>query len=686
VTTESAGGKYLDIVSEMMNRLRDDQWPHIRAAAELVAGALANGRDFHAFGSGHSHMLAEEVFYRAGGLVRVRPILSDKLMLHVDAAESTVLERQPGMADELLTSHPMQRGDVLLVASNSGSNAVASRLAQLARELGVGVIAITSLRHATSAEARPNDLPRLHELADVAIDNGGVVGDAAVDIEGFDRMVGPTSTVIGAAIVNAMVAEAVELMVRRGTPPDVYKSSNVEGGDAVNRGFLPTAGVPTATNSPFKIRGVIEGFYGQPWTHEQRLDMIDFISNRGMNTFAYAPKDDPLMRHNWRQPYEGAELARLSELAAACRDNAVDLLYCLSPGLSIRYSSADDVDALTRKLESVADLGVSFFGLLLDDIPPTLQQDADRAAFTDLVDAHISLTERVFGRFQTDQRLIVCPTQYWGRGDEDYISRLGAGIDPRIDIFWTGRAICSPTLDLSDAATFSRATNRPPTYWDNYPVNDVAMTNELHVGPYRGRDRHLYRFSNGVIANGMELFESSKIAFATISDYLRDPDGYEPEESWRRALRDVVGDDDMEAYALFADNVRSSALATDDAPIITAALAAFMFESEHGGGPVAASADLMRLSDQLLSAADHLLRGPVHNRALVDEARPWIQAFETGAQALHCMAELAATDRLSRDGLRELLPYLHRLRELRVRVFGDVVDMTLTEFTRGGTA
>ena len=331
--------------------------------------------------------------------------------------------------------------------------------------------------------------------------------------------------------------------------------------------------------APFKVRGVIEGFYGRPWSHDQRLDLIDFISRHGMNTFAYAPKDDPLLRRQWRTLYSGEDLDRVSELVERSKTRGVDFIFCLSPGLSIEYSSTDDRRALGAKLESVASLGVSWFGLLLDDIPLSLQHQSDREAFAELADAHISLISEVYAQLDATRKLIVCPTVYWGRGDEEYIRRLGDAIDPRIDLFWTGAAICSPRLDLLDAATFTRAANRPPTYWDNYPVNDVAMSHELHIGPYRGRDRHLYRFANGVIANGMELFESSKIAFATIADYLRDPEAYDPEESWRRAIDEVAGKEHADAFVLFADNVRSSALATDDAPIVTAAITEFLFES-----------------------------------------------------------------------------------------------------------
>ena len=233
----SAGRRYLAIAGSLVERLATTEWPRIEAAATAMADALAAGHVLHAFGSGHSHMLAEEMFYRAGGLVRVRPILFDGLMLHASALLSTALERLPGLAAALVDDHPMEVGDVLVIASNSGSNAVTVDLARLARAAGVWVIAITSLGHATSPQARAKGGPRLHEIADLVIDNGGVVGDAAVQIEGLATRVAPTSTVVGAAIVEALVAEVVERLVARGIVPEVYASSNVAGGDAANARF-----------------------------------------------------------------------------------------------------------------------------------------------------------------------------------------------------------------------------------------------------------------------------------------------------------------------------------------------------------------------------------------------------------------------------------------------------------------
>lgn len=448
----------------------------------------------------------------------------------------------------------------------------------------------------------------------------------------------------------------------------------------IDTSSLGAQGRPDRTGSPFAIRGVIEGFYGPPWTHEQRLRCIDLMGARGMGTYMYAPKDDPLLRRDWRMPYDGDALARLQELVDRCTTAGMELAWCISPGLSIRYSDVADTEALLDKLRSVAALGIRHLGLFLDDIPRDLQHPEDIAAYPDLVSAHVDLVQRVFAGLPAGCRLIVCPLVYWGRGTEPYIAALGAGIDPRIDLFWTGRAICSPTLDLADAATFTRTALRPPTYWDNYPVNDVAMSYELHIGPYRGRDPLLWRSSTGIIANPMELAEASLIPLATIADYLADPEGYDPEDSWQRAIRDVAGDADAEHFALFADNVRSSCLATDDAPIVLATLERGLSRLGRGED-AAAAAELGTLADRLLTAAAHLLRGPVTNRALRDECRPWLEVFELGAQALRRMADLVAEGRLGTDGPAELRPFQIRLRRARARVYGDVLEMTLSDLT-----
>jgi hyaluronoglucosaminidase len=175
----------------------------------------------------------------------------------------------------------------------------------------------------------------------------------------------------------------------------------------------------------------------------------------------------------------------------------------------------------------------------------------------------------------------------------------------------------------------------------------------------------------------MELFEASKIPLATVADYLRDPEGYDPESSWQAAMRDVVGEADLEPFALFADNVRSSCLASEDAPIVEGVLSSALFELEHGDAERGAR-ELDALATRLRTAAAHLQRGPVANQRLVQEIRPWLAGFEVGAEAVGRIADLATAGRLKEDGPAELSPFLIRLRRARVRVFGDALEMTVS--------
>ncbi len=230
--------EYLQNASALIDRLLATQLAQIERAGDLVANAIAADALVHVFGSGHSHILAEELFYRAGGLAAVDPILRDELMLHRSAVESTVLEREPGRGAAIFESLVVSPGDVLIVASNSGGNLVAAELASAAGAVGMPVVAIVSLEHASSSGSLRGGVSTLVELADVVIDNGGVAGDAAVSVPGVPAPVGPTSTVVGAAIVNAIAVRAVSQAVAAGHAPGVFSSSNMAGGDANNRELL----------------------------------------------------------------------------------------------------------------------------------------------------------------------------------------------------------------------------------------------------------------------------------------------------------------------------------------------------------------------------------------------------------------------------------------------------------------
>lgn len=219
---------YLEQVLQALERLRRDQHASIGAAASLVATALASEGVLHVFGSGHSRLLAEEAFYRAGGLAAVNPILDRRLMFFDGVLASTNAEREEGYAARILAREDIRAVDAAIVASNSGRNAVPVEMALGLRARGVKVIAVTSLTHSRAVAARHASGRKLYELVDVVIDTGVPTGDAATKLPDRALRMGPLSTIIGAAIVHAVTIEASVLLLQQGHLPPVLASANLD--------------------------------------------------------------------------------------------------------------------------------------------------------------------------------------------------------------------------------------------------------------------------------------------------------------------------------------------------------------------------------------------------------------------------------------------------------------------------
>ena len=320
----------------------------------------------------------------------------------------------------------------------------------------------------------------------------------------------------------------------------------------------------------FKKRGYIEGFYGNPWNTEKRISIIKALAAHGMNTYYYAPKDDPYHRRLWRDLYPENELNELKKLINTAKTNFTDLVWCTAPGLDIQYSSDKDFALLINKINQLYDSGVKSFGLLLDDINESLQWENDKLKYGETVNAHIDLINRLYSRLASEDvgiSLTVCPTLYCGSGSEYYISKLGRNIPSNVSLFWTGRDICSRELLSSDAVRFFENTLHKPLYWDNYPVNDMAMHFEMHLGPYIGRDRDLCKYSDGIILNCMEYARCSLIPLLTAADFMWAPDTYDPDKSWRNAVKETVGAENADCFIAFADNLRLSCLQDENAGI-----------------------------------------------------------------------------------------------------------------------
>jgi len=234
--------RYFAELYRLLEKAEHSQIDSIVQAGKVIADAIILGGTLHIFGTGHSHMLAEELYVRAGGLACVNAILEPSLMLHEDPVRATELERQEGLAAEILAKHEMRAGDVLIVVSNSGRNPVPIEMALLARERGLMVIALTSLDHSQAVNSRHSSGRRLFAVADIVLDNGGEVGDAVLEVEGHPTKACPTSTVIGAAILNAVVGTAIEELLSMGIAPPVLVSSNVNGSQNARGGLSNPAG------------------------------------------------------------------------------------------------------------------------------------------------------------------------------------------------------------------------------------------------------------------------------------------------------------------------------------------------------------------------------------------------------------------------------------------------------------
>ncbi len=313
----------------------------------------------------------------------------------------------------------------------------------------------------------------------------------------------------------------------------------------------------------FAVRGYIEGFYGTPWSHESRKSVMELMAKNRMNTVYHAPKDDLFHREKWRENYPEDELAKLRELVDEASEYYMDFFWCIAPGLSMKYSDDAEFDALMNKTKQLYSIGIRCFGLLLDDIDEELAFDEDKAVFGETVNAHIELINRYYSALKeidSSIRLTVCPTLYHGKGNEYYISKLGKNIPTLVSVFWTGRDICSRELTSPEAVRFIENTYHKPLYWDNYPVNDCSMFNEMHISPIIGRDPDLYKYSEGIISNCMEYAECSKIPLITFADYLWDSENYDPQKSWESAIRQVIGKENADNFIIFADHLYTSCL------------------------------------------------------------------------------------------------------------------------------
>ncbi len=403
----------------------------------------------------------------------------------------------------------------------------------------------------------------------------------------------------------------------------------------------------------FGLRGVIEGFYGEPWSHEDRLTVIDFLGDVKGNSYVYAPKDDPYHLERWREPYPAAELAELAELVEASEAELVEFIFTVSPGQDICYSDPDDVDALLAKMDAMWDVGVRQFGIFFDDIDLELDCAADVAAYagsaSPAADAQTDLLDTVLAEFiearPEAQALLTVPTEYSGTGESEYKTVFAAEAPADVVVYWTGPDVVADTITAEQATEAAALWDHPLAIWDNYPVNDFAPA-RLFMGPLIGRDAGLAELGVlGFSANPMNQARASEVPLATVHDYLWNPAGYDPDTSWDAAL-ELVGGDAVDALRVFAENNYGSDIGHPANPVLAGLVEDFTTAWDAGTDPEAAAEPLLAYLEAMAAVPADLAAGL--DADFVAEVAPWstkLGAYgEAGAAAVRSLLADAADD------------------------------------------
>ena len=417
--------------------------------------------------------------------------------------------------------------------------------------------------------------------------------------------------------------------------------------------ILFCAGVEAA---PIPLRGVVEGFYGQPWTFEQRADMLDFCRQSNLNAYIYAPKDDPYHRELWRKPYPADKFDELSKLVALANRSRVRFIFAVSPGLDINFRSDADFNTLIRKFDALHDIGVRDFAIFFDDI--NHKDAAGQAAFLNRVNKYLR------GTYKDVAHLITVPTEYCmdyifsGGKLNSYSRRLAAELDPNILVLLTGRGVVCEGISEEELAKLNELFGREIGVWWNYPVNDYSLTPDgnRNVKLALGAIENLpAEHVKAILFNPMSQSELSKISLATGAIYANNPAAYDAEKTWDAVLREQFGSlaQEMKTFAEHSRRMENNwaKVGSPDAPDFVAAADAVMSDVTKGRTPDFATLEAQ--IDRMEIAADTLLyRLP---QKFLVECKPQLEQLKRTAEA----------DRIALESLKDgtLDPRLKILRE-----------------------
>ncbi|MCM1110080.1 MAG: beta-N-acetylglucosaminidase domain-containing protein [Clostridium sp.] len=398
------------------------------------------------------------------------------------------------------------------------------------------------------------------------------------------------------------------------------------------------ASVPymTVTDWPtLARRGVIEGFYGEPWSHEVRLSLIDYYGKNKLNEYFYGPKDDPYHSvPNWRQPYPEDQAQKIRELVEASNKARVNFVWAIHPGADIRWNEAD-YDSLVNKFEMMYDLGVRSFAVFFDDI------DGEGRNPVKQVDLLNRLNKEFVQKKGDVANLVVCPTDYsrlWANPSPDgALATYGRDLDKSIEVFYTGDVVCSDlTHDTMDF--FNNLIQRPGFWWWNYPVTDYCR-NIIVQGPVYGLDTTMTSADvAGFGSNPMEHGEASKLALYGVADYTWNTPAYNAIDNWERGLVDLTphAADAYRTFAIHSADTETGYRRDESWETET------FFIDEYTPEKAAA----LMTEFKKVEAAPATMEANCTNELLMKELRPWLVEFgklgSRGVRTLELLEEYRA--------------------------------------------
>lgn len=413
------------------------------------------------------------------------------------------------------------------------------------------------------------------------------------------------------------------------------------------------------------FRGVVEGFYGTPWSHEARMHQIEFYGKNKMNTYIYGPKDDPYHSSpNWRKPYPEKEAAQIHELIEQATRHEVNFVWAIHPGKDIKWTDADR-DALIQKFEAMYQLGVRSFAVFFDDISGDGTDPVRQAELLNYIDNHF------IQKKHDVSPLVMCPTEYnksWSNVKGGYLTTLGEKLNPSIHVMWTGDRVIAcidkPTLDW-----INPLIKRKAYIWWNFPVNDYVR-DHLLLGPVYGNAKGIQNDMSGFVSNPMEHAESSKISLYSVADYTWNLDTYDSIPSWKHAIQDLLPQKStyLETFATHCSDLgpNGHGFRRDESVPLQPMLKTLAQDMHHTEAIDSVLRECMRLE----TACDILLADN-ENPALIHEMRPWLKQGKLLGEYGQCVLQMVK----ALDGKDAAFKtYYDRARALQTQMYE--LDMT----------